>query len=378
MNILLLISIVYVICFFTFLICCAITNLTLKDKYIFIPLLLLSLAMAYIAFCWNPTDTSADLNRHFFSYEALSGKMGDLTQKAFLGEKLAAGLFIWTGIFYIAIGLGNPHYIPFFMVFINYLFFALSCKTICKYYKVDGYKFLFFLIIKIGLVSWFHIFSGLRNTCAFSILTYGIILSCIDRKKNNRRIYICCAIAAMIHPSSWIVILFFIFHKYIKNKKMLYFILALWSYFSLIIVKFFSLIPISVVQFISNKLLFYYGSSIALEWRIFSVCLVFVLIMCLQFYFINNNSLNHNNTFENNYFDFLEMIFFFLIGSTLLPTMLMRFTYLIGYMFLPIVCISNKYLRKSDYFIFNVGEGALGLFMCAYNWVALTSHMYLR
>ena len=378
MNYFFIIGICCCCAFIIYFSCCCVASVRVNAANIYFPMLLLAIGMASLAFCLKPTDLSADLNRHFFSYENLSGENGAIVKKVTLAQNVGTGLFAWLGVIFLSIKLGSPHFIPLIMVFINYLFFAKTMRFFARKVKITFTILFVFLIVKVGLVSWFHEFSGLRNTTAFAILTYALFLGFDDWKKNKKVIIFFELLAVFIHPSSWIVALLFFLQRVIRHKKILYFILMVWSFFSLLVAKLLTIIPLSSIKYIATKITKYYGfgADRALEWRIYLVSLVFVIIMFFHLIFIKKNKV-HKSNFEKKYNEYIFLICCFLIGSFYIPTMLMRFTYLLGFMFLPLLVQSFRDSRKDMNSFFVLSEVFLCSLMCAYNYVALTSHMYL-
>lgn len=378
MNILLFCALGYVLLFILFLSCSTLGQLDVTQKNISIFLILLTLSMAYIGFCIKPSNISSDINRHFLSYDYIAGVYGDAAKIIKIRENTISGLFLWLGILFVSVFLGSRHFVPFFSVLLTYLFLSLSIKEICKNFKFKAVYLAFFFLVKIGLVSWFHMYAGLRNTCAFSAIAYAIILLSTKTKSNKGKIVVSLLVAVMMHTASWFIVFLFLAMKFLKKSKFFNIFICLWSLFSMVVVKVLSYFPNPTIEYIMKKILRYYGfgADKAIDIRIFMVYILFITVFSLSYYFISKSGLSFSS-FEKIYLENVHYILLFLLGSVLIPTILVRSMYLIGYIFLPFIIISRKYLKSSYYYINSSIEILLSVIMVMYNVVGLKSHMYL-
>ena len=150
-------SFFYVGCFILFLSFVFIQNKAIKIRQLKVLLFFFAVAMAVVAFHVHPKDGSPDINRHFYTYETLAGEHGEVLQKLERTKALASGLFLWNAVIFVSMLLGNKHFLPCIIVFITYYFFLLNCILGYRRYRPNGRIFCVYLLIKIGLVSWFQI-----------------------------------------------------------------------------------------------------------------------------------------------------------------------------------------------------------------------------
>ena len=364
-----------------------IINANVNNKYLSLHLFFLSVAMGIIGFYISSSDSGPDLVRHWQEWHVVNGDKGEVVRAARIAKIASNGLLLWDGFLLLSTYLGDVHFLAGIITLFNYIFFWRSCVLVCKNYNSSFRELAIYLVIKIGLVSWFNMFAGLRNVFAFSAAGYAILLDCYHKKKSDWiKIIFALLCSVLTHLAGYFVVIFLLLRRIIKTniiKKFLIICLCLWSCFVFLISKIFSLLPFEIFAFMGQKLIRYYGFSAdaALIPWFTCVCIIFFIILGCHLLYINSQKkkINYMSSKESNiFFDYMEIMESFVIGSILMPTVIMRMIYLFGFTLYPLIIESKIIKCKRHFYLFILTEFALCSLMAAYNFRGIQSHMFLE
>ena len=348
-------------------------NCRIKRQYFNTFFFIFAIAMGIIAFYFEPKETSPDLYRHLWWTRRFIDR--DPIQLVLFYDNLKHGLIVWNLFILIADRLGNEHFLPAIAVFFNYLFYFLSCSLCIKHLKVRRLYLGLFFITKFGLVTIFQVFSGLRNSLAFSILAYLLLYIAFIPKASKTKIFFLFLFAFFIHSSSIIGILFIFSYKYYKKFKFLINPLFLcWSLFSFIIIKILQMIHIPWFSFFASQMQSYYFLFNA-DFRIFIVEIFYLLYIFIKI-LLYGRKMEAINT--DGYISLFKLIVYFTFGSILFPTLIARMIYLIGFLSLPMLVKESKVFTKAGNILNIFITCIFTLLMGAYNTNAMFSHIGLN
>lgn len=382
-----IIAILYLAYFGLHVVVMSFMNANINYKVLAVHLFLLAVAMGIIAFHMTYSDRGPDLERHWREWHIVNGDSGEGVKVARISAIAANGLFLWDGFLLLSTYLGDVHFLAGLVVFFTYIFFWKSCVLVCRHYNSSYREFALYLVLEFGLVSMYHMFAGLRNVFAFSAAGYALLLDCWHTKKSDYvKILFALLCAIFIHSAGFFCVLFFILHHLIKRKfikKILYIGLCVWGYFSFILVNLFKYFPFPIFTYFGNKAVSYYGINTVLDmpgWQLISI-LVFYVVFGLQVYHVSINKkilISDINNEKTAYFDYILLMESFVLGSLLVPEIILRIMYLFGFTIYPFVLETDLKKNSRKYYFYILIEVALCVLMGFYGFWGIKSHMHLE
>lgn len=382
-----IIAIIYLAYFGLHVVVMSFMNADINYKVLAVHLFFFAVAMGLIAFHMTYSDRGPDLERHWREWHIVNGDSGEGIKVARISAIAANGLFLWDGFLLLSTYLGDVHFLAGLVVFFTYIFFAKNCVLVCRHYNSSYREFALYLVLQFGLVSMYHTFAGLRNVFAFSASGYALLLDCWHTKKSDYvKILFALLCAIFIHSAGYFCVLFFILHHLAKEKffkKILYIGLCLWGYFSFIFIHLLKLLPFSIFSYIGNKAVYYYGlntiSSMPI-WQFFSI-LIFFIILGIHVYYVSfPQKIFYNEIYKGkaSYFDYMLLMESFVLGSLLIPEIILRIMYLFGFMIYPFVLETDLKKNSRKYYFYILIEVALCALMGFYGFWGIKSHMHLE
>ena len=153
----------------------------LKNKMI--GYILFSFLMAYLAYTMIPYDTF-DITRHYEAFNKISMmNFNEVFENEMMITKYPLHVYMW---FVHNIGLPKE-FVPFSLIFIQFMFYFLSLKKIVKYSFAYNKVPLWFMGLALFLIlneiRFIGTASGLRNGLAFSIFIYAQIEYFLAQKR---------------------------------------------------------------------------------------------------------------------------------------------------------------------------------------------------
>ncbi len=321
--------------------------------------MLLSFSFGYIAYHTVPLE-SDDLYRHYQIMENLSHVgITEIFNFGYLGVPLN------TLIMYMFAVIRCPHMYPAFYVG----FGVFLIMDILKCFPLDSINtsrfkrffinFIFFLFILLEIFPRYYI-SGLRNHFAFIVLAYTIIFYYINNsntKFRKLRLFLSFFCCLFIHSGSILIITFFLFYNFIYKRlhgkiKILITLLLLCLFpilnlFAKIIGTFF---PKFLSNVIINKFVIYSSELINITNFNHYTLLIVLLIFNFVILLIVKRKANNNLFFLYN--DFYSAFFLFYLAFIPNMTYLMRLTYIISILSIPIFHQFFSIIKKNNLFIF--------------------------
>jgi len=327
--------------------------------------------MGVIAFHFEPKSPSPDLYRHLLWTRRFINR--DPVQLLQFYKDFQHGFIVWDLLILIADKFGNEHFLPAIVVSLNYTFYILSCELCLRNLEVSRNSLSLFFITKFGLVNIYHLFSGLRNSLSFSILTYLLLYIIFSKKISKIKVYILFFVSLFIHMAAIIAVFFIFFLKYYKSLSWLKNLLLFWSIFSFIIVKLLSFINIPWFSYLMQRIEMYYFSWEAIDLRIFLVHIFYIIFVYIKLRIYKSRF----NCSDDKYYHLFSLIICFTIGSFCFPTLITRMLYLIGFLSLPMIVKEFNCFSKEENICNVFIQSFIVLSMGAFNINAMFSHIGL-
>lgn len=336
-----------------------------KNKGIIFGFLFLSLVI--FSFYITPSESSDLL---FYFRQVIRGQSEEISEILNFQKN---PLIVWHFITFIVGRIGNEHFLTSTMVGITILFWIQNIKITTDSIKISNRAFSLYFVLFVGVFTWTNLFSGLRNTAAFSIMawivTYNFLL---NKKKMGLTIELAlCAVCCLIHPATIIVLGFYIVSRYLLKKWYAAIILAVWPWALGFTERILSNANSAYSQYLVEKIHLYssdvqYHLSIAFPKYIFILLFTFGLL----YYRKKWEELD----LSTQYYNFLICNCLFTLGAYNYPNIVNRMSLIIALTMLPAIQVFLKtklYVRVLVY-------GASVVFVAgftAYNYVRMFSHM---
>lgn len=318
----------------------------LNSKKIFtVELILLDLSLAIIAAHIYPSDVW-DLSRHLANVQmAQSSLYGSYVEKV-----SSDGLYLYEAIVLLAAKVNMPHLLPFIIVLITFL--ALSGIILVMYNYTSRIQLLVFLLLYPALSGIENIFSGLRTTCAYTIIIFAMINFIYNKKSSFTLkffvIIVCFVISLGLHPSVWTLVIITILFFTKLRVKLICPLLVLWSLFSQTIGNILISLPMPLA-YIGQKLVLYIGKSI-MDTRLLYITFTFIIFTVLQLVFIYKNKGNLSRN-DGQYLRYLSFVLAFAIGSFTMPELLNRSIIMLSPLMLPLIMIEREVFSTRVYIL---------------------------
>lgn len=259
------------------------------------------ISFSILAFNYEPTKYT-DLYRH---YEVL-----DLMR--YYGASFYYSHEIITSFLFSIVSKTNYNeLLPFLITIIRYsLFFYLLYKYI-NTFKIDSYSTKLFIYFHFAFFPLIESISGIRYYFSITILAYAVVSEYYFKK--NLRNKILSFVPILIHVSSSM----FLFIRLVNIRKFHLFIkmlLLTWTFYYLEIAKIIQNIGLGFTNTLANLLILYIEEERVISLRLTIARLSILVLIITMFWLLKNRD---REMFLNNqkYYNFLELIFYFTIGS---------------------------------------------------------------
>lgn len=350
-------SILYILLCATLLITTLFVNLKINKKQFYMISIFLVLSLGIIAYCTEP-GVADDLYRHYQELERM--RSGGI--EYFKNYSVYKNNYIINALFFIVSKTQQNRLLPFISILIMYsIFFYITANIMIKY-DIKIKLVALFIMLHFSISSLRISISSIRNFIAFAILFMAIYREFIINKKNLFT-YILYGVSCMIHSSSIIIVLCRVF---MIEKLHLYkfrYILLFWYAFQNIIATTLISMNFGFFKEIGYKLSTY-SQYFAIDKRLYFVILAFIIYI----YIIVKKSININKYNDKyklcKYFEFLEIILVFALGSIMIPELMWRISLFLSLLILPVIFIMfeqfNKKLKPINLLILITLIGGLG------------------
>lgn len=296
----------------------------LKNNHIILALLIAS-ALATLSYFFKPR-----LGYDLYAYNLWLDTMMSLNKVDLINYIFHSGEFLIMLYFYFIALMGNYSLVQVFPTLIFYFIIFYMIFDYAKLKKKSTMKVILTSILFCSLFKYVFVVSCMRYPLAYVIFTLGLYLEFIKHKKSilYKFIYI---IPIFIHISSFMLLIFRILLE-LKNKKIIYFLLAFFSlmlYFPnaiIYILDFFN--HIKFVEYIMNKIDFYLISEhirISLQFA-FRMVQTFLLIIAGFFCYYNLEKKNTKSIKKHKqYYLYYLIIGIFTLSQIIYYSLSMRF-----------------------------------------------------
>lgn len=224
----------FIQCYFAILIVFFVLCLLTKKEHLWIPICLVVIALAVLAYNWTPNE-SDDMNR-YMSYIEIMHEGGHEALENIMDNNDTYGTY-WacSYYFYLVSLFPNSHFLPFFNIIIIYGLNLFVIYSISRKACVSKTNFLIALLFYFSTYYYYDAVSGTRNAISFALAIFSFYVFFVAKK--GKFLGIITAILSIFFHSTGIAIfaLFgwaFIFYLLIKKKfsKFLAYLIAFFSY----------------------------------------------------------------------------------------------------------------------------------------------------
>lgn len=282
-------------------------------------------------------------------------------------------LIVWHFITFIVGKMGNEHFLTSIMVGVTILFWIQNIRIVADAIEISNRAFALYFVLFVGLFTWTNLFSGLRNTAAFSIMAWIVTCSFLPNSKAMRlplEIALC-IICCLIHPATVIVLGFFIVSRYLLKKWYGAIILAVWPQALNATERILSNVKSAYSQYLIEKIQLY-SSDVQYHLSIAFPKYVFVLLFTFGLFCYREKWKELG--LSTQYYIFLMCNCMFTLGAYNYPNIVNRMSLIIALTMLPAIQVFLKTKLYNRMLIY----GASVVFVMgftAYNYVRLFSHM---
>ena len=314
-------------------------NTVFNTKIYFIVPKLITLALAFATIAYHIFPSPVwDLSRLLNNVVTAE----NLNLGSYSEQVANNGLFVYDLFVMIAAKLGNPHILPAIIVFIT--FFSASCIVLLLKKQVGLFPadILLYMFLFPTLSNMENIFSGLRTSCSYTVIAFGLSFFIFYRKgKVGFLVLILTFLFGIgMHPAVWSYL--FITVLCISNikLKLLSILLIIWSAFSELIGTILTKLPMPF-SYIGDKLTYYVGQSIS-DVRLLLISIPFILYLSVQLFFLykNKSLLQEGNSAL--YMRYLTLVVSFALGSFFVFELLNRSMMMLAPLLLPFIVLERK------------------------------------
>lgn len=323
----------------------------IKAQFIGIKLFFLSLSFATIAYHIYPSPVW-DLSRLLSNVVTAEG----LSLGSYSEQVSNNGLYIYDLIVMIAAKLNNSHLLPAIIVFITFSSVSFIIILLKSQNNIETSDVLFYTFLFPALSNFENIFSGLRTSCSYAVIAFGIIFFLFSKRKIGKYLVLVLTFLFGIgmHPAVWPYLVLLVLCISKIKLKLLSTILIIWSSFSRIIGLFLIRLPMPF-SYIGEKLTHYIGQSIP-DMRLLLVSTTFILYLSIQLIVLYKKEHLLQDKRNSMYLRYLTLIVSFALGSFFVFELLNRSMMMIAPLILPLIIIERKFIKSNVYKLIMLGD----------------------
>ena len=314
-------------------------NKEIPQKKLTIVSIVAVIALSGIAYCIIPGKTT-DLYAHFETIKQISFD-------GFSAKTSVDNLVIIKALFFMISKTNNYHLLPMVITLITYsIYFFIFNKMYYKNNKnLKKIDIINILILFFALCNFYYIATGIKTALAYSLLALSFYLIDINKKKLA---YFLILISIFCHGSVLVLVFFYLLcnFKLLTNYR---FVLIFTFLFARLASVLFINIPISIFQYIGEKIILYINRStftLNLIVLVTEIILALLLIYRTQKVIIckkNENDLNLKNIY------YIQSLLLLGIGTIFLSDIILeRMLMLVAFLIPKLIILENK--NKKNYF----------------------------
>ncbi|WP_022769791.1 EpsG family protein [Butyrivibrio sp. NC2007] len=283
------------------------------------------------------------------------------------------GQMIWEYIcWFVGIKIRNNHFLPVIMVGIALFANWNLVRIVTSKYTLQSREFFLYLSVLFALVNFNDLYSGLRNTCSFSIVALGTVKMLMYKDKFWMKVdaMILFIVALLIHKSAIIPVFLFLFYEMTKKIEGKFYIIFVWSLICPFLAKLFLSTNIPLLTSFGRSITKYLSYTV-IDYRIAVVLLMIGVIDMIYLAGVNTD-LDAELAGIVRYLRLLHMV---TLGSFIIKDLFSRMFYLIGFTYSLMIVVIIKTNKNRIGTLFYISIITLSYAAIVYNFIHLYSHI---